>query len=39
MAIKPISVKPMAAPAGSAVNFGAVIDNVDLGHLSGRFLI
>jgi len=36
MAIKPISVKPIAVPEGSGINFGAQISNVDIENLTGR---
>jgi hypothetical protein len=36
MAIKPISVEPVAVPEGSGVNFGAVISDIDIENLSGK---
>lgn len=30
-----VSVKPLAPPSGSEINFGAVVDNVDLENLDG----
>lgn len=34
MAVKPVVVRPIVAPAGSQINFGAEIENVDLENLS-----
>lgn len=36
MAIKPISVEPVAVPEGSGVNFGAIISDIDIENLSGK---
>jgi hypothetical protein len=38
MAILPVSVTPLAAPAGSAINFGASISGLDLENLTGKSL-
>lgn len=34
MAVKSLEIKPIAVPAGSAVDFGVEISNVDLEHIS-----
>ena len=36
MAIKPITVEPIAVPEGSSITFGAVVSNVDIENLTGR---
>jgi hypothetical protein len=36
MAIQPVTVTPIAAPAGSAIDFGATIEGVDIENLSGK---
>jgi hypothetical protein len=36
MAIKPVSIQPVAMPEGSGVNFGASISNIDIEQLSGK---
>lgn len=33
------TVQPLTPPAGSDVNFGAVIDNIDLENLTGMILL
>ena len=36
MAITPVTVEPMAPPKGSAINFGAIINGIDLENLTGK---
>lgn len=35
----PATVQPLTPPAGSDINFGAVIDNVDLENITGITLL
>lgn len=35
MAVKEVSVEPIAVPEGSAVNFGASISGLDIENLTG----
>lgn len=39
MAIAPVSVEPVAVSEGSGVNFGAIISNIDIEHMTGRSII
>jgi hypothetical protein len=36
MAITPVTVEPMVPPKGSAIDFGAVINGMDLENLTGK---
>jgi len=37
MAIQPITVTPIAVPEGSAINFGATIEGIDIENLTGMY--
>lgn len=39
MTVKPVSVERLAVPEGSAINFGAVIEGVDIENLTGKHQI
>jgi len=39
MAVKPVSVEPIAVPEGSGVNFGASISGIDIENLTGMQII